>query len=118
MRLNYPFRGVPRTLEGIKLTSEQLAFWSKQMGSTTLSGKTMLDTIAAVMRKAGYDKTDMSVYDGITLTAEIKAITEVMSAYRSKARAELLAQFPELSREYTARRANDRAGRQLLETNR
>ena len=118
MRLNYPFRGVPRTLEGIKLNSEQLAFWSKQMGSTKLSGKSMLDTITAVMRKSGYDKSDMSVYDGINLTAEIKVITEIMSTYRSKARAELLAEYPELMREYTARRANDRAGRQLLETNR
>ena len=69
------------------------------MGSTTLSGKTMLDAIAAVTRKTGYDKTDMSVYDGINLTAEIKVITQVMSAYRSKARADLLAQFPELKRE-------------------
>lgn len=117
-RLRYPFRGVPRTLEGIQLNSQQLSDFARYMGTVKINGKTLLQSLDQLIKMKAYSNTDERVYDGVNLTREIIAISEVLSAYRQKAKATLLQSDAELYKEFHARRVNDRAGRQLLETNR
>lgn len=117
-RLRYPFRGVPRTLEGIQLNSQQLSDFARYMGTVKINGKTLLQSLDQLIKMKAYSNTDERVYDGVNLTREIIAISEVLSAYRQKAKATLLQSDPDLYKEFHARRVNDRAGRQLLETNR
>jgi len=116
--LRYPFKGVPRTIEGIELQTEHLSEWSRLMGTTRISGRTLMQSLDELMRNPRYGKTDERVYDGVNLTSEIKAITDVLSAYRQQSRMELYRKFPDLYKMVQARQINDRAGRKLLETNR
>ena len=88
------------------------------MGSTRLNGLTLMQALEQLMSRPDYRRDGSQVYDGQIQTREIQAVTQILSAYKSQARTELFRTYPDLYREYQARRINDRAGERLLETNR
>lgn len=120
VRLNYGFRGPPRRLEGVKLNTEQYADFNKLMGTLTnpYNGQNLMQALEQTILDPRYRRTDEAVYDGVNLTRETKAITDVLSQYRRAARDEVMRKYPDLFKEVTNRKINDRAGERLLETNR
>lgn len=118
INLRYPFQGPQRTINGIELSTEQFADYHRLMGSTRLNGLTLMQALEQLMSRPDYRRDGSQVYDGQIQTREIQAVTQILSAYKSQARTELFRTYPDLYREYQARRINDRAGERLLETNR
>lgn len=118
VNLKYPFQGPQKTISGIELSTEQFADYNRFMGSTRLNGLTLMQALQQLMSRPDYRRDGSQVYDGQIQTREIQAVSQVISAYKSQARVELFKTYPDLYREYTARKINDRAGQRLLETNR
>lgn len=116
--LNYPFKGPPRRIEGVELSSEQFSDFHQFMGNTRIDGLTLMQALDRLMKDPAYRKDGSQAYDGQIQTREIQAVTQVLSAYKQMARVELYKKYPELYREVNARKINDRAGTRLLETNR
>lgn len=118
VNLKYPFQGPQRRIEGVELSSEQLADYHQFMGTTTINGMSLMQSLSRLMRDPNYRKDGSQAYDGEIQTREIQAVTQILGAYKQQARVELYQKYPELYREIRARKINDRAGTRLLETNR
>ena len=120
VRLNYPFKGPPRRIQQVLLNSEQYSDFNQFMGNIRdpKTGRNLMQTLEAVMRDPQYRRNEESAYDGQIQTREIQVISKVLSAYRKAAKLKVFEKYPELSSEVRNRKANNRAGTRLMETNR
>ena len=116
--LNYPFKGPPRRIEKVELSSEQFSDFHRFMGTTRIEGLTLMQTLEGIFKDPRFRKDGSQTYDGEIRTKEIKAVTEILSAYKQMARVELYKKHPDLYQQVNAMKINNRAGTRLLETNR
>lgn len=99
-RLNYGFTGPDRRIGMLQLSSKQYQDWARLMGSVTLGGRTLHQTLDQVMKAPQYDLARERVPDGVVAPEEshrVRAIAGVISAFKEASRADLMMANPELA---------------------
>ncbi len=93
--LQYGFSGPERTMEGVKLSSEQFQEWNRLMGSVKLGGRTLKETLWEVMQSEAYDLDRKRIPDGLARPAEssrVDMLRGIVSEYKSAAKDIMLRQ--------------------------
>lgn len=98
-RLNYGFVGPDRRIGMVELSSEQYHEWSRLMGTVKIGGRTLMASLERQMNKSRYDLGREKVPDGVVAPSEshrVRMLSEVISAYKERAKFELMEQNPDL----------------------
>lgn len=99
-RLNYGFAPPSKEFRGVRLTPAQYSRLNQLHGTIRISGRTMLETLEAVMQSPAYDikreRVDDSMRPDGVVDHRIAIIQRVIGAYRLAAIRQLLAEDEEL----------------------
>jgi hypothetical protein len=96
-RLGFGFSGADRKIAGVSLTSEQYQTWNQLIGTVEMGGKTLserlVDTINSTRYNRGGDDYNMVTPQE---SHRVQMLNDHVSRYRSRARQQLMRQYPEL----------------------
>ena len=95
-KLGFKFEGARRTVGGgVKLTGEQYQRWNQLMGTITMGGRTLEQTLAREIQKTKYDK-DGDNYGDVAPgeSHRVSMLNVKMKRFRDKAYKKLQREFP------------------------
>ncbi len=93
--LDFAFSAPVRKIEGLELTTEQYSRLLELHGTVRVGRYTMHQKLEAVITSERYQRLPKNVSDP-TLDPRIKLVRQIIVAYREKARAVLMEEYPEV----------------------